>query len=266
MSRSQPSLADLPGVWRRTLAREADGSTDRVTDTTWVQGASLFADLRRPPGLDELVGRRHLNELDRPQLLALCTQKAFAGTFAQDGDAFSWIRRFDLHPSAPLPDAGTLHWHGDVLVEEGLHEDYLEHWVPVERPSSEPAAALLRDPAEGCTGLLLRTGSWFGYVRDRSAPLPGPTGVPLADQVRGCAHRAAAAELLDFEVSLGRIRSGHWEITRSTLPHRIGAELGPSPSSGADALRIQDSDPQGRSRSRDWQLAWLEGPVRLLAD
>jgi hypothetical protein len=41
LSRSHPAIADLHGVWRRTLAREADGSTDCVTTTTWVQGPSF---------------------------------------------------------------------------------------------------------------------------------------------------------------------------------------------------------------------------------
>ncbi|MDH6108540.1 hypothetical protein P3T36_007716 [Kitasatospora sp. MAP12-15] len=267
-----PALADLPGVWRRTLVREADGSTDRVSAVTWVQGPALFGDLRRPPGLDEVVGRAPLAQLDRPQLLALCEQKAFAGTLEQDGDRFSWVRQIDLHPSAPLPDAGTLHWADGVLVEEGLHEAYLEHWEPVERPSAPggrppgglAAAALLDDPAEGCAGVLVRVGSWFCYARDRSAPLPTRL-VPLAEQVRGCADRAQAAALLDCEVSIGRVHADRWEIVASTLPQRVGVHLRPEPNREGDGLRITDTDPAGRDRPRDWRLARVEGPGRLLA-
>ncbi|WP_405016205.1 hypothetical protein OHV05_03090 [Kitasatospora sp. NBC_00070] len=262
MSRPSPALADLHGVWRRTLAREADGSTDRVTATTWVQGPSLFGDLRQPPGLEERVGGTSLQDLDRPQLLALCGQKAFAGTLEQDGEAFGWVRRIDLHPSAPLPDAGTLHWEGAVLVEEGLHEDYLEHWEPVERPPGSPAAALLDDSEEGCAGLLVRVGSWFCYARDRSVPLPTLL-VPLVEQVRGCGRRAEAAALLDCEVSIGRIRADRWEIVRSTLPHRVGAHLHPELSRAGDGLRIRDTDRRGRARPRDWRFARVEGPVLL---
>ncbi|MDH6137939.1 hypothetical protein P3T37_007377 [Kitasatospora sp. MAA4] len=265
MSTPHPALADLPGVWRRTLVREADGSTDRVTAVLWVQGPALFGDLRRPPGLDEVVGRAPLAELDRPQLLALCAQKAFAGTLEQDGPRFSWVRRIDLHPSAPLPDAGTLHWADGMLVEEGLHEAYLEHWEPVERnPDGATAAALLDDPAEGRTGVLVRAGSWFCYARDRSTPLP-TSQVPLVEQVRGCTDRAQAAALLDCEVSIGRVHADRWEIVSSTLPQRIGVQLRPELNRDGGGLRINDTDPHGRTHPRDWQLAEVEGPVQLLA-
>ncbi|MDH6120152.1 hypothetical protein ABH930_004181 [Kitasatospora sp. GAS204A] len=266
MSPSHPVLADLPGVWRRTLAREADGSTDRVTDAVWIQGPSIFADLRQPPGLPDLVGDAHPSELDRPLLLALCEQKAFAGTLSADDGAFGWLRRIDLHPPAALPDAGTLRWQDGVLVEEGVHEDYLEHWEPVERGGT--AAVLLEDPAEGSTGLLVRAGSWFGYARDRSGPLPAPL-VPLREQVLGCADRAAAAALLDCEVSIGRVHADQvdgerWEILRSTLPHRVGSHLQPELGGAGDGLLIRDTDPQRRPRPRAWRPARLEGPSTLL--
>ncbi|MEY9967854.1 hypothetical protein ABIA33_005934 [Streptacidiphilus sp. MAP12-16] len=264
MPRSHPAVTDLRGVWRRTLAREADGSTDRVTTATWVQGPSLFADLRQPAGIDDLVRGVCLQDLDRPQLLALCAQKAFAGTLEAGADAFSWVRRIDLHPSAPLPDVGTLHWEGGVLVEEGVHEAYLEHWERVERSPGGPAGALLEDRQEGCAGVLVRAGSWFGYARDRSVPLPTLL-VPLIEQVRGCGRRAEAAALLDCEVSIGRVSADRWEIVRSTLPHRVGARLQPELSPAGDGLRIRDADPQGRARPRDWTLAQVEGPARLLA-
>ncbi|GAB2714175.1 hypothetical protein [Kitasatospora kifunensis] len=264
MSWSHPVLAELPGVWRRTYVREADGSTDRDSAVTWIQGPSLFGDLRQPPGLDQVVGRAALADLDRAQLLALCEQKAFAGTLEQQGEAFGWVRRIDLHPRAALPDAGTLHREGEVLVEQGLHEDYLEHWEDVEQVGGEVAAALLADPAAGCAGLLVRAGSWFGYARDRSEPLPS-SPVPLAELVRGCGSRAEAAALLDCEVSIGRVRGERWEILRSTLPQRVGALLRPELSRSGDGLRIRDTDPQGHEHTRAWELTQAEGAVRLPA-
>jgi len=263
MTRSHPALADLHGAWHRTLVREADGSTDDAT-AIWLQGPPLFADLRQPPGLAGLVGGSHPKDLDRPQLLALCGQKAFAGTLVQDGDAFSWVRRIDLHPPAPLPDAGTLRWDGAVLVEEGLHEAYLEHWELIEgSPDGGPAAALLDDPLEGRTAVLVRVGTWFGYARDRSVPLRTPLA-PLVEQVLGCGRRAEAAALLDCEVSIGRVRADRWEIVRSTLPHRVGVQLEPRLNPAGDRLRIRDTDPQGRSRPRDWHVSGVQGTVRLL--
>jgi hypothetical protein len=264
MTRSHPTAADLHGVWRRTLVREADGSTDRSTTATWLQGSSLFADLRQPPGLAEMAGGACLKDLERPLLLALCGQRAFAGSLIEDGDVFSWIRRMDLHPPAPHPDAGTLRWEGDKLVEEGLHEAYVEHWELVEQSTRGLASALLEDPQEGCTGVLVRAGSWFGYARDRSVPLPTPS-VPLVEQVLGCSRRAEAAALLDCEVSVGRVHADRWEIVRSTLPHRVGVRLGPELNRAGDGLRIRDTDPQGRPSLRAWHLAQVQGPVWLLA-
>ena len=265
MNRPHPTLAQLHGVWRRTFVREADGSTDRSTIATWLQGPSLFADLRQPPGLAETVARSYLHDLDRPQLLALCEQRAFAGALVEGDDAFSWIRRIDLHPPAPLPDAGTLHWEGSVLVEEGLHEAYVEHWERVAQSPLTPASALLEDPQEGCTGVLVRAGSWFGYARDRSVPL-GTSSVALVDQVLGCRTRAEAAALLDCEVSIGVIRADdRWEIVRSTLPHRVGAQLAPRLNRAGDGLEIGDADRRGRPRTRGWQLTQTQGPVSLLA-
>ena len=264
MTRSHPNAAALHGVWRRTLVLEEDGSTDRSTAVLWLQGPSLFADLRQPYGLAESVEGACLDELDRPQLLALCGQRAFAGTLLEDQDVFSWVRRIDLHPPAPLPDAGTLHWQGGVLVEEGLHEAYVEHWERVERPTGGAAAALLEDPQDGCTGVLVRAGSWFGYARDRSVPLRTPSP-PLVEQVLGCGRRAEAAALLDCEVSLGRIRADRWEITRSTLPHRVGVDLEPQLRPAGDGLRILDTDPRGRPWPRAWRTARIHGPVELLA-
>lgn len=272
MLTSPLTIADLGGVWRRTLVRESNGSTDRTTAVTWVQGPSLFGDLRRPARLDEEVGRGCLAGLDRPQLLALCRQKAFAGTLEADGSVFNWVRRIDLHPPTAVPDAGTLRWEqsarvepGVLLVEEGVHEDYLEHWAPVVRaPVTLAAAALLEDPQEGCAGVLVRAGSWFCYARDRSVPLPA-SAVPLAEQVAGCAGRAQAVALLDCEVSIGRVRTGRWEIAHSTLPHRVGSVLRPELSPSGDHLRISDADLQGRDRTRDWLLTRAEGPVALLA-
>ncbi|MEU8975832.1 hypothetical protein AB0D11_42715 [Streptomyces monashensis] len=200
--------------------------------------------------------------MDRPQLLALCGQKAFAGTLEADDGVFSWVRRIDLHPATPLPDAGTLHWADGVLVEEGLHEAYVEHWELLEQGGC-PAAALLEAPLEGCAGVLVRVGSWFGYGRDRPVPLPTPL-VSLMEQVGGCGRRAEAAALLDCEVSIGRVHAGRWEILRSTLPHRVGTQLRPALRRGGEQLRVCDTDPLGRARPRDWRLVQVEGPVRLL--
>jgi hypothetical protein len=41
------TLNDLPGVWRRSLLAWPDGTRDTTTTVLWVQGPTLYADLRQ---------------------------------------------------------------------------------------------------------------------------------------------------------------------------------------------------------------------------
>lgn len=130
-----PSIAECSGLWRRTLLIEADGSRGAGTNVIWLQGRSLFVDVRGPG-------------------------QGFAGRLDQRLDIFEWNRLVDLQP-AGVPDAGRMSWDGDTLVEAGVHADYTEHW------EREPGAA------EPCWGLLLssavlvRVGNRFGWAWHR---------------------------------------------------------------------------------------------------
>ena len=93
-------MADCAGLWRRTLLVGADGSRDTGGDVRWLQGITAYVDSR-----------------------------GFAGPLHQHDNVFEWHRDVDLEPPGPFPDAGAMHWDGDVLVETGVHEDYSEHWV-----------------------------------------------------------------------------------------------------------------------------------------
>ena len=98
----------LAGRWERALLRSADGATDTTSSVTWLQGPSLFVDLRRPaegPGT------------------------GFAGTLTQANGVFTWSHEIELTPWGGA-DAGTLEWRDGHLVERGVHDDYLEHWRP----------------------------------------------------------------------------------------------------------------------------------------
>lgn len=131
-----PVIADCTGLWRRTLLIEADGSRDTGTNVLWLQGMSLFVDVRGPG-------------------------EGFAGRLGQRDDVFEWTRLVDLQPPG-LPDAGRMSWAGETLVEVGVHADYTEHWM------REP------DPAQPCwgvvvsaldmTGVLVRVGDRFGWA------------------------------------------------------------------------------------------------------
>lgn len=126
--------SDCAGLWRRTLLVTADGSRDSGAGVVWLQGCTAFVDSR-----------------------------GFAGTLHQDGDVFEWRRAVDLHPPAEHPDAGEMRWEGDTLIETGVHEDYVEHWVRDPGPTWPVGAAFVRGP-DGGTGLVVRVGNRFAWA------------------------------------------------------------------------------------------------------
>lgn len=128
------TIADCTGLWRRSLLIGADGTRDAGGDVRWLQGHTAYVDSR-----------------------------GFAGRLQRDGDVFHWHRDVDLEPPGPFPDEGVMHWDGDVLVETGVHENYVEHWVRDDQGAGPIGAAYLRG-ADGTVGLLLRVGGLFGWA------------------------------------------------------------------------------------------------------
>lgn len=132
-----PTVAECAGLWRRTLLIEADGSRDTGTNVLWLQGISMFVDLR---GAGE----------------------GFAGRLGQHDDVFEWTRLVDLQPP-DLPDAGRMSWSGDILVEVGVHADYTEHWHRESGPVQPCWGLVLSTP--DATAVLVRVGERFGWGR-----------------------------------------------------------------------------------------------------
>lgn len=139
-----PLIADCTGLWRRTLLVEADGSRDIGTNVVWLQGFSLFVDVRGPG-------------------------EGFAGRLDQRDDVFEWTRLIDLQPAA-LPDAGRMSWAGEVLVEVGVHADYTEHWQREPGPV-DPCWGLLLSAPDGAPGVLVRVGERFGWANQQEISL-----------------------------------------------------------------------------------------------
>lgn len=167
-----PVLAECSGLWRRTLLIDADGSRDTTPGVLWLQGISAYVDSR-----------------------------GFAGQLHQDGAVFEWHRAVDLEPPGAFPDAGQMHWDGDTLVETGVHEAYVEHWV---RDAAEPrpcGAFFLSSDSDN--GLLLRVGEMFAFA-GRDTVVIGTVGSP---QWTG----------LGVEASDDRLQANgvHWAIDRS---------------------------------------------------
>jgi len=140
-----PLLTECAGLWRRTLLIEVDGTRDTEPGVLWLQGPTAYVDSR-----------------------------GFAGTLHQDADVFEWHREFDATTPGPHPDAGVMHWEGEILVETGVHEHYVEHWV---RDSGEagPTGALRLSAADGASALLVRVGARFGWA-DSTGVMLGTVG------------------------------------------------------------------------------------------
>ena len=100
-------MTECSGLWRRTVLIDSDGSHDTSTGVAWLQGITAYADTR-----------------------------GFAGRLSQHDDVFEWQRLIDIQPPGPFPDAGRMRWEAGVLVEVGVHEDYVEHWVRDDGPAA----------------------------------------------------------------------------------------------------------------------------------
>lgn len=130
-------------------------------------------------------------------------------------DICRWHRLADFQPPTVSPDAGMLRLDGELLVETGLHDDYLEHWERL--PGSDQTTEVLAECAAS-GALLLRAGNWAMRVVPRRISLPDDlaAGMPLeAAMTAGSLDEIA---LLDFEISLVRITDIAWTIQHSTLP------------------------------------------------
>ena len=67
-----------------------------------------------------------------------------------------------------------MHWEGDILVETGVHEHYIEHWVRDPGEAGPTGALQLSGPA-GAAALLVRAGATFGWA-DRTGVILGAVG------------------------------------------------------------------------------------------
>ena len=253
-----PSIADLRGLWRRSLIEWADGRRDTTTQVRWLQGIHAFVDLRQPPGVVEPMHARCLNDLTRRDCALLALQEGFAGRLSFDGRHFEWARHIDFQPKASRADAGSLEWSDDVLVERGRDAPYIEHWHLDAATGAAPVGAtLMRESGKATRAILLRVGTQFMYARDRAA------GPPLHGTLSGCVSAAASVEaaraLIDCEISCGRIAADGFRISASTLPYKRGQLL--EQRILRDTLTLLDVAPDGTAIARVWDIIEREGEV-----
>jgi len=216
-----PAVPDVYiGVWKRTLLR-----TPKIEDTTsrvfWMQTKSWHADIRVPADRPPCKGALTLDDLSSDELSALARQQGFAGITVVEGAVCRWLRRCDFQPASGENDIGRMVFETpDRVLEYGVEADYFEIWERVPGCQGESfARRVSQDPLT----LSLGTGNYRMTVRPRSAQLPTADSLSAlaADTSIECLR-----ELLDFEISFGRIASPDtWRISASTLPWREGVEL-----------------------------------------
>lgn len=204
-------VAEMRGVWRRSLLVRPDGTCDATGFVVWMQGQRHFVDLRQPAGRPHFDGPDRLTEA---QLAWLARQEGFAGELVQDGEFVEWRRALDFQPPSGSLDSARLWFDNTTLVEEGRHAPYVERWEPLPAaPSRCDASARLR--YGGRDAALVRCDDRFMLMVGRPAPLPPGTSL------------LNARLLIECEISLGVVSDEGWMIERSTLPWREGRVLRP---------------------------------------
>jgi hypothetical protein len=253
-------IADLKGLWRRSLIEFPDGRRDVTTRVYWLQGDRLFVDLRQPASLPA-CSRDCLDELTMQDLENLSHQQAFAGRLGFDGRHFEWHRQIDYQPTTGVADAGSLEWRDEVLIERGRDVDYVEHWHrDAAAPLAPHAAVELRDAERGTRAFLVRVGNAFMFARDRTVSLGAHRS--LVEYLEGTLTLQSARQGLDCEISFGTVDSSGFRILASTLPFRREALLGQQML--GRRLTTQDPGIGGITLIRAWDLTEIEGDLGAL--
>jgi hypothetical protein len=246
-------LHDLGGLWRRRLIAWPDGRSDSETQVYWLQGPSLYADLRIPARRPANRRITCMRDLDRTMLRFMARQEGFFGRFDVDESIGQWQRAFDYQPDTGIADKGALTFEDGVLIERGVDGSYVEHWS---RTESGEAIALALATETGTLGCLVAVGDSFIYARGRTAPLP--CGGPLSQLVEDAPSLEAAQDLFDCEISFGRRHGGGLRIERSSHCFREGASLSPALEEPTSRLGVDDLTAEGVPFKRVWRITGQE--------
>jgi hypothetical protein len=252
-----PRITDLHGLWKRTLLAFPGEPADTSTQVHWLQSQTYYADLRQPAGRPDFSGVPCLRDLTPQQVDWMARQECFAGCLERDGAFFEWSRDIDYQPKTGAPDAGRLWFDGDLLIEEGRHLPYIEHWRRGDGAASPCAGVRLRETAGERLGFIVRVGDVFMTARGRPRAIPGPDRLPT--HVGLARDLSEAQDLVDMEVSFGSISARGWLIERSSLPFREGGRFSASRSEGS--IITGDIGPSGIAITRRWTALDTDGVV-----
>lgn len=238
------------GVWARRLL-ETPQQRDESTFVRWLQTSLWHADLRIPanmPGADAPLQR--------------ASQQGFCGVtqVAQqaNGEVCTWQRRLDFQPPRADVDAGVMEFETpERVIETGVHAPYLEIWERLPDSTGRFIALAGQDEAGGDTQeRFLVAGRYAMHVRPRRLAWPPDTAAGQTMQDVLVKHPMQALALLDFEISFGTLKAGHWTIEQSTLPARQGARV-PFAVRQLDEVQASIDSPAGAG---PWQiLEWTCG-------
>jgi len=186
----------LVGTWRR-LSIEENGEKDATTQVYWLQTNRCFGDIRIPaerPTVDPL------RKMTAQQAAIMNQQDGFVGITQLENDVCHWHHAIDYRSAEAQADTGRLYWEGDILVEVGPNESYVEKW---QRISTGTTAAMTCSDESGWKGWLVVCGDQFVY---------------MGNDLKRSPNR---------EISMGRVQQGSkpWEIQLSTLPWKEGSHL-----------------------------------------
>ena len=160
-----PQVADLKGLWKRSLLSSPDGTQDTSARVCWLQGPHMYIDLRQPASMPDFSHIGRLSDLSVSDCVRLAAQEGFAGHLGFDGRHFEWARQIDFRPASSFADAGSLEWEAQVLVERGRDVGYVEHWRRDVAAGIDPCgAAVLREVESRTKAMLLRVGSAFMFA------------------------------------------------------------------------------------------------------
>jgi len=137
-----PAVAELRGLWQRSLIVLPDGSRDTTTEVRWLQGLRAYADLRRPSPIPDYSHVSKLADLTQHDCLRLADQQGF-----RDADAPT-----EPAAGALLRDSRT--GSQAMLVRVGEHFMFARD-RPVSQPplTSPPPGQTLRDCVAAASSL-----------------------------------------------------------------------------------------------------------------
>lgn len=244
-----------------------DGVRDTQTQVFYLQTSSCFSDLRVPIDRPDLRAAS-FSSLTRNDVLTLSKQQGFAGITQFEQGQCQWLRYIDYQPPQPSRDVELLYWQDDILIEDGVDQDYREEWQKVDDGNGDYTALVLVDDTSAQTSTwqasLVIAGDYFIYSRNR--PIALPAAETLTDCMTDAIAFAQQQSYLSCEISFGLCRSGRvpWEVVRSTIPWREGTALWSSSDLMVDLDQQQVLETVGLGSAatvRQWQIQeW--GPGR----